>query len=259
MTDDDEPSNGTVQKKLNIRASYASALEDMAEDLYGSKYKQARVIEDLIDLTQYEPLSTKTEDILQTPNHHGTVLREDVEDELDIEGENSDEDPVHKEDQLSTDFEESKDSEPLEERLSRMKGSRNLDRGAIVEEVAEEMLPPAFTKGMLVEVLQNEAEYGRSGAYNVLKEANLYEFPLDEKSLNRWARAKARQTEAEFETFAEFAGIDPDEIPYEKLYSAQEAVERAVTEVVVEIETEGHPARRDAALEKIREEAGKYL
>lgn len=258
MADNDsDGAKGTTQKNLRLREPYAEALEKMSEQLYGNKRSQARVVEDLIDLTEFQPVHREAADLIQTQPHSGTVLSEEAE-EVAVE-KDSEDSPVHKKKEFDSKESGTQDGKSLQERLKTMKGSHNLDKGEIVEQVAEEMLPPAFSKGMLAEVLQNEAGYGGSGAYNVIKEADFYEFPLDQKSLNRWARAKARQTEAEFETFAEFAGIDPDKIPYGKLFSEREAVERAVTEVFVEIETDGHSARRDAALEKIREEAGKFL
>jgi hypothetical protein len=254
MTEDEKSETGTVQKKLNIRPEYADALEKMAEDMYGSTYKQGRVIENLIDLTKYRPLSTQIDEWLRQPDHHGTVLSDEVESEMSIESD-SDESAVHKEDQNSTESNGTQDGEPLEERLSRMKGSRSLDKGDIVEQVAKERLPPMFSKEMLAEVLQNEAGYGRSGAYNVIEEANLHEFPLDRQDLDRWARAKMRNSNASADTFAEFAGIaDHFDIPYDKVFASREEMKEVVTKLYVEIEAEGDARRKEDALAKLESE-----
>jgi len=62
MSDNDEK---TVQKNLNLRESYAEALEEAAKEIYGSSYKQARVVEALLDETRFQPDSQRIKDDLR--------------------------------------------------------------------------------------------------------------------------------------------------------------------------------------------------
>lgn len=239
--------NDTVQKKLNLREPYAEALEEAAEEIYGSTYKQARVVEALLDQTKYQPDEGRIKDDLRR-----NVFANGPTVEVEDEAEESDE-------------EESVEELSAGEKLSRLK-ELEVDRGEVVAEWLRQNGPKRIERSFVVGVIESEAGYSQSMAYNIARDAldELVESPFNDAELDDWADTKAdelsKHSTARVASFAAFAGVDEGDVPVGVWFKNQSDARDAYQQALVRVRIGDAPPRRtEEAFEKLAELRPSYV
>lgn len=241
MSDNDK----TVQKKLNLRESYAEALEDAAEELYGSNYKQARVVEALLDQTRFQPDSQR---IAEDLRRNGLGI-----------------DPMAAANPHSKDDEEEEEEETLsiEEQLERMK-ELDVDNAAVTVRWLREQGPAKISRKALVDILQSRTEYGQASAYNIAGDAlsELIESPMSR--LDEWAEDKseelAKHSRRRSRTFAAFAGVDESYVETDVWYTSEQKAAEVYQQLVVRVRlSDVARTRREAAFEELADRRPEFV
>lgn len=223
--------NDNVQKNLNMRAAYAEALEQAAEEVYGSRYKQARVVEDLLDQTRFQPDSSRIEDDLKR-NRFASGPDVEMPDEEEEE--------------------ESVEEMSVGDKLTNLKQID--DKGAAVAEWLRERGPQQIERQFVVNLIQNEAGYSQSMAYNIARDAleELVPSPFNDADLDEWARQEAEKSEKRFASFEAFAGVDEEDVPEDVWFKseseAQDAYQRALVKMRI---SDVRESRKETAFDKL--------
>jgi len=238
MSDNNEK---TVQKNLNLRESYAEALEEAAKEIYGSSYKQARVVEALLDETHFQPASQRIKDDLRK-NGFGI-------------------DPIQRQEEEEDEPDASELS--VVEQMSQLK-KLDVDKGETVAAFVEQAGSERVERSLVVGIIQTEADYSQSMAYNIANDAlgHLIPSPFADERLDEWAQETASEmanhASVNIDGFADFAGIN--ELPVEIWYTDEDAAEKDYRQVLARITvSDVSSARKKAAFNQVAEARPLYV
>lgn len=240
MSNDDNDKMETTQKKLNLREPYAEALEEAALEVFGSRYKQARVVEALLDQTKYRPDGVRiTDDLRRTLGSPDMGLHSNEEEE-----------------------DEAEDLD-LSERFKRMK-ELDVDNAETTAEWLRERGPAKITRKQLVSIIEAETRYSQASAYNIARDAlkELIETPLN--GVDEWAQelseSLAAHTRKRAQTFAEFAGVEEEYVDTDVWYTDEEKAAEDYQQLVVRVRmSDVARNRRDAAFEELARRRPEYV